>query len=676
MASWLEKNLFCPVCREIYKDPVLLPCSHSFCKACWQRWWKRKTTHECPVCRTQCSFYDPPKNLVLKNLCEDFLSQKDQGETATLCSLHNEELKLFCLDHQQPVCLVCLHSSLHISHNFRPINEAALDYKEILKELWKPTQEKLDLFKDVKGNFDQTAKDIEAQAEDTERQIKDVFLMLQKFLQKEEQVRLKVVREEKKQKSEMMKRKTEDLSRETAALSDRVSIIQEVLRAEDLPFLQKYKTAAAVAQLSLPEVPKPIPALMNMTKHLNNLPSAVLDRMKEIISASEALEPKTNPALLQQSPKNPSITTSKRRTERPSKESTTRCCLHSENLRFFCMDHQQPVCFICLHSETHTNHSIRPINEAARDYKEGLQELLRPLQEKRGLFTDIKASFDQTAQDIEVQTHDTEIQMREVFLMLQTFLQKEEEERIAALRGEGEQKSQMKRRNSRALSREILALSDTIRGAEEVLREKDLPFLQRYKTTAELLHSFQSNDPQLTSGARIDVNKHLDNLPFKILDSMKEKKRSLQKNPPLNLALENLCEDFSQKKTEKPSTALCSLHNEELKLFCLAHQQPVCLVCLHSETHTNHSIKPINEAARDYKEGLQELLRPLQEKRGLFTDIKASFDETAQDIEVQAEVTEMEMREVFSMLQTFLQKEEEVRIAAMREEEEQKSQMI
>ena len=245
MAFRSAENLHCPICLDIFKDPVLLTCSHSFCKACWERLWTEKRTYGCPVCKTILfSTPNPPRNLALKNLCEDFLLHKEQRRADTLCNLHLEELKLFCLEHQEPVCLICLHSSSHTNHSFRPINEAAQDYKVSLGELLKPLQRDLESSGYTQLSYNQPAKDIEVQAQDTERQIKETFLMLQKFLQNEEQARISAVREEKKQKSEKMRRTTDALRSKITALSDIVRSTEEVLRAEDLTFLQKYKTAA------------------------------------------------------------------------------------------------------------------------------------------------------------------------------------------------------------------------------------------------------------------------------------------------------------------------------------------------------------------------------------------------------------------------------------------------
>ena len=32
----MEEELTCPVCLELYADPLMLPCSHSVCKRCLQ----------------------------------------------------------------------------------------------------------------------------------------------------------------------------------------------------------------------------------------------------------------------------------------------------------------------------------------------------------------------------------------------------------------------------------------------------------------------------------------------------------------------------------------------------------------------------------------------------------------------------------------------------------------
>ncbi|KAK6307038.1 hypothetical protein J4Q44_G00221860 [Coregonus suidteri] len=231
-SSLLEEDLSCPVCYGIFKDPVCLSCSHSFCKACLQEYWKGKETRECPVC-SRSSKHEPPCNLVLKNLCEALQerSQRASAGSEVLCSLHSEKLKLFCLEDKQPVCFVCQTSRKHKNYTFCPIDEAAQDYTI-----------------QTRGALHLSWKAIDYLADHIKSQVKKEFEKLHQFLREEEAARIAALKEEEEQKSQMMKKKKiEEMSREISCLSD--TIREEELGAEDISFLQNY-TATVVLNLN------------------------------------------------------------------------------------------------------------------------------------------------------------------------------------------------------------------------------------------------------------------------------------------------------------------------------------------------------------------------------------------------------------------------------------------
>ncbi|XP_062391114.1 zinc-binding protein A33-like [Sardina pilchardus] len=297
MASKLEEDLTCPVCCGIFKDPIILTCAHSICKACLQQFWESKGSRECPYCRRKCSKDFYPPNIALRNLCETFIQEKSQRASAgseVLCSLHSEKLKLFCVEEKQPVCVVCRDSRKHNNNKFQPVDEAALDRKEELVIKLQPLQKKLKTFDEAKVTSDQIAEHIKTQAQHTEKQIKEEFEKLHKFLRDEEAARIAALRKEEEQKSQMMKEKIEKMSREISTLSDTIRAIEEEMKSDDITFLQNYKSTVERAQCTLQDPKRVSGALINVAKHLGNLKFRVWEKMQKTVQYTPVtLDPNT-----------------------------------------------------------------------------------------------------------------------------------------------------------------------------------------------------------------------------------------------------------------------------------------------------------------------------------------------------------------------------------------------
>uniref|UniRef100_A0A671RJL0 Uncharacterized protein n=1 Tax=Sinocyclocheilus anshuiensis TaxID=1608454 RepID=A0A671RJL0_9TELE len=280
-------SLSCPVCHDIFKSPVILSCSHSFCKECLQQFWRTKKTHKCPVCRRRSSRDDPPCNLALKNVCESLLKERKErhsSESEELCSLHSEKLKLFCLEDKQLVCLVCRDSQKHDNHTFRPIGEAVSLCKEEVNTALKSLQEKHKNNEKMKGEFEKPS-----QADHTERQIKQQFEKLHQFLRDEEEATITALREEEEQKQKMKEKLEDDLLLSLLSLL----LIQSHCSSDP-------ECSSRVQISSQPDPQTPSGALIDVPRYLGNLPFRVWMKMQDIVQNTPViLDPNTaNPHLV------------------------------------------------------------------------------------------------------------------------------------------------------------------------------------------------------------------------------------------------------------------------------------------------------------------------------------------------------------------------------------------
>ncbi|XP_051242746.1 nuclear factor 7, brain [Dicentrarchus labrax] len=298
-----EEDLTCPICCDIFTDPVLLSCSHSFCRSCLKRCWDTGL-RECPVCRKRASKSSAPSNLALKNVCEAVLQVRRQSslleEENINCNLHGEKFKLFCLVDKQPICVVCQSSKLHKTHDCSPIEEALLDCKDELCLSLKSLQDKLDTLKRINIMSVDMVKYIKSQALDTQRLIKSQFEQLHQILYREESAVIASVKKEEEEKLAGMKDKIKELSAEVLSLTETISVIQEQLKEDDMVLLKNFKATQDRGKSITLGSDNMSGLLIDVTKHLSNLKYRVWEKMLDHIDYTPVtLDPNTaHPCLI------------------------------------------------------------------------------------------------------------------------------------------------------------------------------------------------------------------------------------------------------------------------------------------------------------------------------------------------------------------------------------------
>ncbi|XP_070849949.1 E3 ubiquitin-protein ligase TRIM21-like [Chaetodon trifascialis] len=115
----LEKQLICPICMDLFVDPVTTACGHSFCKECVERNMKVNDS-SCPLCKRHQS-KAPDVNIILRNIVEQIKKAAEEDDDRftgasdeVACDICKEpKLKA------KKSCLLCLASycSTHLENH-------------------------------------------------------------------------------------------------------------------------------------------------------------------------------------------------------------------------------------------------------------------------------------------------------------------------------------------------------------------------------------------------------------------------------------------------------------------------------------------------------------------------------------------------------------------------------
>ncbi|KAM6412325.1 E3 ubiquitin-protein ligase TRIM7-like [Pluvialis apricaria] len=271
----LQAEATCPICLELFSQPVITDCGHSFCRPCMEAvLGTPPRPAACPQCRATVSPGSLRPNRSLGAVA-GLAGALGEEARRPRCPTHGEALSLFCESCRCPLCPLCRDGERHRQHPARPAEEAARQLRETLQSNLFFLQKEKEEFK-PKGEKKSDGL-LEKVASERQR-LRDTFEQLQQFLQEQEGILLA-----------QLDRAHGDLTKErheyVSSVSERKSLldtlIAEIEKKRDQPvveFLTDVGKTLSSCEAAKAPIPEPVsPELQRTVKSLTEMSQLVVD---------------------------------------------------------------------------------------------------------------------------------------------------------------------------------------------------------------------------------------------------------------------------------------------------------------------------------------------------------------------------------------------------------------
>ncbi|XP_014870918.1 tripartite motif-containing protein 16-like protein [Poecilia latipinna] len=268
-----QSNFSCSICLDLLKDPVTIPCGHSYCMDCIKCYWDGKDQrkiHSCPQCRKE--FIPRPaleKSIMLAALVEDL---KKTGLQADHCASKDDRMKIYCRMEE------------HKGHETVP---AAAERAEKKKELQESRQQIHQRIQDQEKDVKLLQQEVEAINRSADKTVKDsekIFTQLIRLLQKRSSEVKQQIRSQQKTEVSRVKDVQEKLEQEITELKRKDAELEQLSHTEDhTQFLLNYPSLPALRESTHSSSIniRPLRHFEDVTAAVTELKEIVLDVLRD-----------------------------------------------------------------------------------------------------------------------------------------------------------------------------------------------------------------------------------------------------------------------------------------------------------------------------------------------------------------------------------------------------------
>uniref|UniRef100_A0A8C1NUH1 Tripartite motif-containing protein 16-like n=1 Tax=Cyprinus carpio TaxID=7962 RepID=A0A8C1NUH1_CYPCA len=301
-----QKEFVCSVCLDLLKDPVAIPCGHSYCKSCITDCWDQedqKRVYSCPQCRqtfsprpalarntmlaevveklkktrlsadcdagagdVQCDVctgrkYKAVKSCLvcLNSYCQNHLEQHEslfKGKRHNLteatgrlqemiCQKHEKLLEVFCRTDQKCICMLCTIDE-HKNHDTVSGADQRTEKQKQLKETQKTLQQRIQQrekdLQQLRETVESHKRSAQTAVEDSER----IFTELIRSIERSRSELIRLIRDQEKTAVSRAEERLERLEQEINDLRRRDAELEQLSHTQHhIQFLQSFQSLSA-----------------------------------------------------------------------------------------------------------------------------------------------------------------------------------------------------------------------------------------------------------------------------------------------------------------------------------------------------------------------------------------------------------------------------------------------